>query len=281
MDSYVFAAVLFAAACHAGWNAFIKFGLEPFTATTLVALGSGAVALPMVAAFGAPAPPSWPWLAGSVVFHIGYYAGLTGAYRAGDMSQVYPIARGSAPLATAALSIAVFGERLPPLAYVGIAILAGGVVLMSLRGGADIGHLNKRAVGFALFTSITITGYSLVDGAGARASGNPHAYTAMLFLLDGIAMLIIGFAVRGSGLAVDALRNWKGALIAGGLSVIAYWIAIWAMTVAPIAMVAALRETSVLFAAVIAIVVLKEPLRPIRLAAALLIVSGLAIIRLA
>ncbi len=280
MDSFVFAAVLLGAACHAGWNAFIKFGLEPFTATTLVALGSGVVVLPMLFVFGVPAVPAWPWLAASVVFHLGYYIGLSAAYRAGDMSQVYPIARGSAPLATAALSVSLFGERLATAAWTGVAVLAAGVVLMSLRGGRDIARLDKRAVGFALFTSATITGYSLVDGQGARVSGNPHAYTAMLFFLDGIAMLVVGFAVRGAGLAVDALRNWRDALVAGALSVVAYWIAIWAMTVAPIAIVAALRETSVLFAAVIAIIVLKEPPRPIRIAAAVLIVSGLALIRL-
>jgi drug/metabolite transporter (DMT)-like permease len=280
MDGFVFAAVLFAAACHAGWNAVIKFGLEPFTTTALIAVGSLLVALPFVPVFGLPDAAAWSWLAGSVVLHLGYYVGLTEAYRSGDMGQVYPIARGTAPLLTATVSTSVLGESLGSLGWAGLVVLAAGIFVMSLRGGRSITRLDRRAVAFALFTSVTICGYSLVDGIGARLAGSANAYTATLFVFDGLAMGMLAFARRGAGLAVDMLRYWKEGLIGGTLSLVAYGIAIWAMTVAPIAVVAALRETSVLFGAAIAVIVLREPLRATRIAAAAMIVAGLTLIRL-
>lgn len=279
MDPVIFVAVLFAAACHAGWNAVIKFGLDPFATTALIAIGSGLVAVPMVPFVGVPAAAAWPWLAASVVLHIGYYIGLTEAYRAGDMGQVYPIARGAAPLLTAAASTSLLGEALGVLGWAGLIVLAGGIFLMSLRGGA-MATLNRRAVGFALFAAVTIAGYSLVDGTGARLSGSAAAYTAMLFIGDGMAMGAIALWRRGAGLASHMLRYWKQGLIGGTLSLVAYGIAIWAMTLAPIAVVAALRETSVLFGAAIAVLVLGEPLRLTRVMAAGMIVAGLALIRL-
>jgi drug/metabolite transporter (DMT)-like permease len=279
METYVFIAVLIGAACHASWNAVIKFGLDPFTTTALIAIMSGLVAAPLVPVFGLPPAAAWPWVIASVILHLGYYVGLTEAYRAGDMGQVYPIARGTAPLMTASVST-FLGEALGLAGWVGIVVLAAGVVLMSLRGGGDIAKLNRRAVGFALFTAVTICGYSLVDGIGARTAGNAHAYTVALFVCDGLSMAAFALIKRGSGVVVDMGRNWKAGLIGGALSLIAYWIAIWAMTVAPIALVAALRETSVLFGALIAVIVLREPLRATRIAAAVLIVAGLALIRL-
>lgn len=280
MDPYVFALVLFAAACHAGWNAVIKFGLEPFTATALIAIASGIVALPLMPLVGLPSLVAWPWVIASVILHVGYYIGLTEAYRSGDMGQVYPIARGSAPLMTATASTFVLGEGVGLLAWAGIAVLASGVFLMSFRGGRDAARLDRRAVGYALFTACTICGYSLVDGVGARASGNAHAYSVALFVADGVVMVALALARRGPAVAVALVRNWKSAFIGGTLSLAAYWIAIWAMTVAPIAIVAALRETSVLFGAAIAVIVLREPLRLTRIAAAVMIVGGLALIRL-
>jgi len=280
MDAHVFALVLFAAACHAGWNAVIKFGLDPFTSTSLIAIAAGLVAAPFIFVVGVPIAAAWPWLIASVVLHIGYYIGLTEAYRAGDMGQVYPLARGSAPLLTAIVSVAFVGEVLTPLAYSGIALLAAGVFLISMRGSRDAGRLNRRAVGFALFTACTICGYSIVDGVGARTSGNAHAYAVMLFVCDGLAMLVIALWRRGAALATGLAGHWRSAFAGGALSLAAYWIAIWAMTVAPIAMVAALRETSVLFGAAIAVIVLREPLRAGRIVAAVMIVAGLALIRL-
>jgi drug/metabolite transporter (DMT)-like permease len=281
MDAHVFALVLLAAACHAGWNAVIKLGAEPFTATALIALAAGIVAAPFVPVFGLPPLTAWPWLAASVILHLGYYVGLIEAYRAGDMGQVYPIARGSAPLMTAVASVLLVGERIAPAGWAGIVLLALGIFLLSLRGGRDIARLDRRAVGFALFTACTICGYSVVDGVGARAAGSAHAYAAMLFVCDGIAMGALAWARRRGPIAHALAQHWRAAFAGGALSFLAYWIAIWAMTVAPIPLVAALRETSVLFGAAIAVVLLKEPLRPMRIGAAALIVAGLALIRIA
>ena len=279
MEWYVFLAVLFGAACHAGWNAFLKIKLEPFSAMALIAIMSAIVVLPVMPFLPLPPAAAWPWIAASITFHLGYFTSLTEAYRTGDMGQVYPIARGSAPLMTAIVSTLVIGESIGLRGWLGILVLVSGVFLLSMRGGRSL-HFDRRAVAFALCTAVTICGYSVVDGMGARTSGNAHAYTAWLFLLDGVMMLVFVLIRRGAPVLREFTGFWKEGLIGGALSLAAYWIAIWAMTVAPIALVAALRETSVLFAAVIAVVVLKEPLRRPRVIAALMIVTGLMLIRL-
>ena len=280
MDPFVFAAVLFAAACHAGWNAAVKKGLDPLVTTVLISLGAALVALPLMPVAGVPAPAAWPWVVASVLIHLAYFAALIESYRAGDMGQVYPIARGSAPLLTAAGTALIIGERIGAQAWLGVVLLAGGVVLMSLRGGRELARLDRRAVGFALFTAITICAYSLVDGIGARRAGSAHAYSVALFVGIAPVMLAYGLARRGRKAVVEMSRHWGTGLVGGALQLGSYGIAIWAMTVAPIAIVAALRETSVLFGALIAVVVLGEPLRPVRIVAALAIVAGLALIRL-
>ena len=280
MDSFVFAAVLLAAAFHASWNALIKIRLDPFLAIVLIAALAGIVSLPFL--FFVPIPPlaAWPWLIASVITHVGYYIGLAGAYRSGDMGQVYPIARGTAPLMTAAGGALLIGENFSLTGWAGIVALTSGVFLLSLRGGGDLAHLNRRAVGYALFTAVTICLYSLVDGIGARTAGNAHSYALWLFVIDGAFITLIAIVSRGPAAVPAMAKFWKSGLAGGILSLTAYWIAIWAMTVAPIAMVAALRETSVLFGAAIAVVFLKEPLRVPRMFAAVVIVCGIMLIRL-
>jgi drug/metabolite transporter (DMT)-like permease len=283
MDSFVFVAVLFAAACHAGWNAAIKRTLDPLATTTMIALGAGLVALPAIPFVGLPASAAWPWLIASVIIHLFYFAGLIESYRAGDMGQVYPIARGSAPLMTALITTLFVGEVLSGAGWLGIVLLAAGVLLLSLRGGRDLAQLDRRAVGFALFTAVTICTYSVVDGIGARLAGpgNANAYSAWLFV--GNALLVLAYALvrRGAAVLPVMAPHWKTGLAGGALTLMAYAIVIWAMTVAPIAIVAALRETSVLFGALIAVAFLGEPLRAARIVAALMIVAGLVLLRLA
>ena len=279
MSTYVFLAVLLGAACHAGWNAFLKIRLEPFSAMALIAIMSALVVLPML--FILPVPPlsAWPWVVASMIFHLGYFVGLSEAYSTGDMGQVYPIARGTAPLMTALASTLILGEVIGLRGWLGILVLVSGVFLLSVRGGRDL-HFDRRAVVFALFTALMICGYSVSDGSGARAAGNAHSYTAWLFLLDGLMMLVFVLLRRGAPVFSEFAGFWKEGLVGGTLSLVSYAIAIWAMTVAPIPLVAALRETSVLFAAAIAVVVLKEPLQRPRIIAALMIVAGLVLIRL-
>ena len=280
MENFVFLAVLFAAACHAGWNALIKVGLDPLSTTTLISLGAGLVALVLVPLVGVPASAAWPWLIASVIVHLCYFASLIESYRTGDLGQVYPIARGSAPLMTAAATTVFIGEKLSLIGWTGILLLVAGVLLLSARGGRELAEVDRRAIGFALFTALTICAYSVVDGIGGRLSANPNAYSLWLFI--GIAVVMLPYAIYRDGPdVIPAMRRfWRRGLAGGALQLLSYGIAIWAMTAAPIAIVATLRETSVLFGAVIAVVVLKEPLRAARIVAACLIVCGLILIRL-
>jgi drug/metabolite transporter (DMT)-like permease len=275
----VFLAVLFAALCHAGWNALVKVGLDPLSTTALIAVGSAAVAFVCLPAAGMPANAAWPWLVVSTVIHFLYFAALIESYRTGDLGQVYPIARGAAPLMTAAASLVFVGEHLHSLTWAGIAVLAAGVLLLSARGGRELAHVDRRAVGFALLTALTICAYSVVDGVGARISRNPQSY--VLWLLVGNALTLTPYALwrDPAGMAAALRHFWLRGLAGGALQALSYGIALWAMTLAPIAIVASLRETSVLFGALIAVVVLKEPLRAVRIGAAALIVCGLVLIR--
>jgi drug/metabolite transporter (DMT)-like permease len=280
MDSFVFAAVLLAAACHAGWNATIKHGLDPLVTTALISIGGAVVAGLVLPIVGSAAPAAWPWCVASVLIHLVYFAALVESYRAGDMGQVYPVARGSAPLMTALVTTALIGERLGVIGWCGIVLLVAGVLLLSLRGGRQIAKLDRRAVGFAFLTALTICAYTVVDGIGARVAGDALAYTALLFLGIGPFMLLYVLSVRGRETVAAMALYWRVGLVGGIMQVSSYGIAIWAMTVAPIAMVGALRETSVLFGTAIAVVVLKEPLHASRVVAASMIVAALALIRL-
>jgi len=280
MDAFVFAAVLFAAACHAGWNASIKRGLDPLATTVAISLGAALVSLFALPVVGLPARDAWPWVLASIAIHLVYFGALIESYRVGDMGQVYPIARGAAPLMTATVTTLFVGERLGLVGWLGVVLLAAGVLLLSLRGGRDLAKLNSRAVGFALFTAVTVCAYSVVDGVGARLAGSAHAYSAALFV--GIGPVMAAYALNRGGISAldDTMRLWLTGLAGGALQLGSYGIAIWAMTLAPIAIVAALRETSVMFGALVAVILLKEPLRLGRMAAAVLIVCGLVLVRL-
>jgi drug/metabolite transporter (DMT)-like permease len=280
MTNLVFLAVLFSAFCHAGWNALIKVGIDPLSTTALIAVGSAVVGIVCLPLAGIPAVAAWPWLVASVIIHLFYFASLSENYRSGDLGQVYPIARGSAPLLTAVASLVFVGEQLSLERWSGIAVLAAGVLLLSARGGRDLAKIDKRAVAFALLTALTICTYSVVDGIGVRSSHNPQGY--VLCLLIGNAFLLTPYALlrNRAGVVAALQRFWRRGLAGGVLQTLAYGIALWAMTLAPIAVVASLRETSVLFGAILAVVLLKEQLRPARIGAALLILCGLVLIRL-
>ena len=279
MENFVFLAVLFAAFCHAGWNALIKVGLDPLSTTTLISLGSGVVALFFLPVVGLPAFAAWPWIGASIVIHLFYFAALIEAYRTGDLGQVYPIARGAAPLMTATVTTLFVGETMNLVGWGGIFALVAGVFLLSAHGGRDFATFDRRAIGFALLTALTICAYSVIDGIGGRLAGNPHAYSAWLFA--GIAFVMLPYALWRDGRdVIPAMRTyWRRGLVGGGMQLMSSGIAIWAMAVAPIAIIATLRETSVLFGALIAVIVLKEPLRATRIGAAGLILFGLVLIR--
>jgi drug/metabolite transporter (DMT)-like permease len=215
----------------------------------------------------------------SVLIHIAYYFTLAEAYRYGDLTHVYPIARGTAPLITALIAMVCLGETLGLFGWAGVLILALGILLLALKGSRLIKQFDRRSMGFALLTALTITAYTLVDGIGGRLAGSALSYTAWLFLLSGSSMAVYGALRIGPRLVRDFKSNWGIAVAGAALSTAAYGTAIWAMSVAPIALVAALRETSVLFAALFGSVLLREPLLPVRIVAAALVLTGAMLVR--
>ncbi len=279
IEPVVLPAVLAAAALHAGWNTVVKARLEPLLAMNLVVLSCGLIATPFLAGFGVPRAAAWPYVAASVALHLLYYLALAEAYRRADMSQVYPIARGSAPLFTALATVVIMREPLSARALIGVLALGGGILLLALHRRRAERH-DLAAMGFAITTGIIIAGYTTVDGTGARIAGDPNAYASTLFVVDMLPLPLLVLARRGPA-AFVAMRRYTGqGLLGGAMSLAAYWIAIWAMTRAPIAVVAALRETSVLFSALLATVVLRERFAPLRGIAAVVILAGIILIRL-
>jgi drug/metabolite transporter (DMT)-like permease len=276
----VFLIVLVAAAFHAGWNAILKIRLEPFVAMVLIHVLLSFLTLPLLLFTGLPRWEAWPWLAASITIHMGYYFALSEAYRRADMSQVYPVARGSAPLLTAMVGVGVLGESVSGVGLAGIALLGLGIFVMSMKSAADAAHMDRKALIYAGLTAVTICLYTISDGKGARVSGDPIAYATALFAFEGLIFGLVALAVRGWRPLKPALGFVGPGLLGAVMSGSAYGISIWAMTVAPIPLVAAVRETSVLFGAVIAVLILKEPLRVNRIIAAVLIVGGLVLIRL-
>ena len=265
---------------HATWNALLKARLDRFASISLMSFGMGLVAAPLLPFVAAPAGVTWVWLLLSLAFHTGYKYYLTRAYETGDLALAYPLARGTAPLLTTLGGALLLAEIPGAVAIAGIVLLCGGVFLMSMRGGGALDALGKRATFYALLTSVFIAGYTLADGSGARSAETAISYAVWLFLLEGFWSLAFCIALRGPQVVRVMLPEWKIGLVGGFLSAVAYGIAMWAMTKAPIAAVAALRETSILFAMVISATMLGEKITRSRAVAALLIVGGVAALRL-
>ncbi len=216
------------------------------------------VALPFLWVVPAPHSDSWPYIATSVSTHIAYYFLMIRAYRAGDLSLVYPLMRGVAPLITAVLGIVWLSEMPATLAWGGMVLISVGVVLLALR---TVDHAPAgAAVGFALANAGVIACYSIVDGTGARLAGNAWSYIVWLFVLDAVPFTLYMLASRRGAFVQSLWQRRRNGLIGGGLSAGAYAISVWAMTQAPVALVASLRETSVLFATLIGARVLRERL---------------------
>ncbi|MBM0418427.1 EamA family transporter [Aeromonas veronii] len=278
MSTTVFFAVLLAALLHASWNALVKIGEERLVGVSLVAIFSGLIAAVALLPMGLPSAAELPWLGLSVLLHIGYCLFLSHAYNQGDFGQIYPLARGSAPLLAMALSALLLGDYPGYGGIIGACVLIMGVLLMAWRGGQQ--RLASKAVRAALITAMFTATYTLSDGAGARAGGEPVRYTLWLFACTGLAMLLV-LLVHQKRNAWRQIRQYALVGATGGaMSLLAYGIVIWAMTQAPIGVVAALRESSVLFAMLLSVWLLKEPLGRMRLTAAAIITGGVLLTRL-
>ena len=279
-------AVLFGALLHASWNALIKSGHDKALDTALVHFLGAMVALPFMLWVGPPPSVAWPFIAASLVIHIGYYIALVGAYKHGDLGLTYPIMRGFAPLLVALASGMFIGESPSAAAWAGIVGIAAGVALVGLAHPGEALH-HRKALAFAFANAAIIALYTIVDGRGVRASVvddfGALRYVMTLFVLDGIAYPLLVWARRSADgrreIVAYARRRWPVAAIGGSASIGSYAIALWAMTRAPVASVAALRETSVLFAALIGARLLKEPFGLQRAVGTGVIVAGVMALR--
>jgi drug/metabolite transporter (DMT)-like permease len=259
---------LTAALLHASWNAMLRSGGDRFQAIVVMSAGSSLAALPWALHVGVPIGAAWPMLIISAILHVGYNLALVWAYRHGELGQVYPLARGAAPLLVT-LSAALFvGEHLPLPAVLGICLVSVGILSLA---GAKTG---RAALIPAFLTSLFIAGYTLTDGLGARASTDPSGYAAWLFVIDAPPMLAIYWFQRGRFLPPILTREAAKAAAGGVVSLLAYGLVIVAVAVAPMGAVSALRETSVLAAALLGRFFLGETLTGPRLAGCSLVAIG-------
>ena len=279
MSLGIFLAVIAAAALHATWNALVKGGVDKALGMCAVVLGQGifgAVVLPFVEA---PAAESWPYLVASVLLHIGYQLFLMTSYRIGDLTQVYPIARGTAPLIVAAVSVLALGVVLKPLEMAAVVTIGIGIISLSLVRRHD-GLRNPKAAATAVITGCFIAGYSLTDGLGARAAGTALGFYGWAAVANAVIFTAVAGLYRPR-LVRQLPQAGRVIVIGGGASYVAYALVVYAFTQAPIALVTALRETSIVFALLIGVVFLKERLDLAKVFSTMVTIGGAALLRLA
>ncbi len=264
---------------HAGWNILAKIGREPrLTPAVMMATAAiaGLVALPFVPV---PAAASWPYLAVSTLLHVGYFAFLFLSYRFGDLSQVYPIARGISPLGVTAISALVAGEVLAAAELAGVVVISLGILGLAFSNGRPA-RQDMAPLVLAFGTGVFIVAYTVVDGLGVRLSGSPLGYIAWLFVLWGLPGGVAPLILRRRDWPAMEARDWAAAAAGGGLTVAAYGIVLWAFTLGAMAPVVALRETSVVFAALIGTLFLGESAGLRRVAAAVAVAGGVVLLNL-
>ncbi|MFJ3046465.1 EamA family transporter [Herbaspirillum chlorophenolicum] len=274
MPFHIVLLILFAASLHAGWNALLRAGEDRLWSMTVMCLAV-AIASTIAALFLAPpASASWSYAVLSAVLHVGYNLFLVRSYRSGDLGQTYPIARGCSPILVTIGASLFAGEKVGAVAMLGIALVSGGIIFLAFKGR----KLQVPSLPYALGTGCFIAAYSVADGIGVRLSGAPMAYTAWMSALWGILMPAVYVGLRGTR-SLFSVRPGFGTAFAGGLvSLLAYGIVIYAMSGAPMGAVSALRETSVLFAALIGYLFLGESLSIPRLLACAAIATGTVMI---
>jgi drug/metabolite transporter (DMT)-like permease len=282
LSSGVLAAVLGAAALHALWNSLVKSASDKFLSSAVVALWCGVAAVVAALVLPRPAAVAFPFIVASAIIHIVYFMLVGQLYRSADLSVAYPIMRGLAPLIAAVIALATLGEAPGPIASLGVAALVAGVLAMGASGFAH-GRINRPTILVALANSAVIAIYSVIDGQGARLSGAgsafAFAYNSWADALTGLSYLPIILFLRGRAVVATFAQDWRRGLIGGLAAFFGYAIVVWAMTRAPIAAVAALRETSVVFAAIIGVAVLGEPFHAQRAIGVLVILAGVILLR--
>lgn len=274
MSPLVLVLVLGAALLNASWNALLKSAPDRLTALALVNVGASILVAPAAALLPPPAPESWPFLAASLAINVLAFASLLLSYRFGDLSFVYPLSRGASPLIVTVVAWLLAGETLTPGGVLGVAILSASILSLAI-----FGRGNLQALPFALLTGVFIAGFTLSDGLGVRASGAPASYIAWLFLLNSPPLLLYALWLRRGRFLAAAKSVWKPSAVASACFVVNYGVVVWAMSFTPMAMVAALRETSVVFAALLGAGLLRESFGGRRLAAAAGVCAGAALLQ--
>lgn len=280
MSALVFMAVIGAAILHAAWNALVKGGADKTMSMGAVVLGHMPIALIALPFVPTPAFESIPYLAAGILLHFGYQLFLLKSYEAGDLTQVYPIARGAAPLIVTLFSVTVLGVHLAPMQLLAVLIIGCGIISLALVRKAD-GQRNGNAALLALTTGLFIASYSLVDGLGARIAGTSLGFYSWLAIGNGVIM--VGYLLLRSPTTLKSIATkGRGVFLFGGAaSFVAYAIVTWAFTQAPIALVTALRETSIVFALLIGVFFLKERLDLVKVFSTLTTLLGAALLRFA
>jgi phosphonate utilization associated putative membrane protein len=273
----VLALVLTGALLHASWNALVKSSSDKTLDTALIHVLCSVLALPALLVLGLPPPHVWPYVLASLVIHVGYYFALAGALKHGELGLAYPLMRGTAPLLVAVGSFVFLDEAVRPLGWLGIVMVCTGVLMLGMSAGL-LKH--RKAVLFALSNAVLIAIYTVVDAQGARLSGHVGQYVALLFVLDGWPFAVLVYLQRKGQVWEYARARWPLATFGALASLGSYSIALWAMTVAPVALVAALRETSVLFAVILGAWLLRERWTRWRVIGASTIVCGVVALRL-
>ena len=279
LDGLIIALILTSALMHASWNAIVKSERDRLVGFGVVMATGVPIGLAVLPFAGPMSMDAIPWLVLSGVIHVFYYFFLLSAYAHGDLSHVYPIARGMGPTLVAIFSGALIGEHLKLYEAAGVLLVSLGIMGLALARGW--GNLGGRSTVFAMVTGVTIAGYTFADGLGGRASGNPIAYIAWLNVVEGPWVLVYAVLRRRPGPVIAYLRTdgWRS-IIGGTIATVGYALAIYALSTGAMAHVAALRETSVLFATVIGTRLLGEPLGSKRVLAAFTIVAGLLLMNL-
>lgn len=280
MTIEVMLAVLLGALLHALWNAMIRSSTNRTLDTVLVVSGAGAIMLCALPFAPLPAPPSWPYLIASGVIHVAYFMLVALAYRDGALSFVYPIMRGSAPAMSAIAAALLLSEVPAAGGWLGVSLICGGVMLLA-GDSWRTRSFHARSALFAAGTACVIVVYTLIDGIGVRLSGHAASYTGWVFLLTAVPLLVIFLARDHANTASYLQQHWQRGLFGGFCALASYALALWAMTRAPIALVAALRETAVIFAALIAAIVLRERITRVRYLSILIVTAGAITIKLA
>lgn len=279
MDPVVLLLVLGSAVLHASWNALMKVGGDPLIRLSIINLTCGLIALPTLFFVPLPDPDSWGLLAISVILHNIYYVLLVQSYKVGDLSFAYPLARGSAPLLVAILSFTFAGEGLSPLGIVAVSLICAAILSLALTGRSR--EAGWRPTLLALSTGVAIAAYTTSDGLGARASGHAIGYVMTLFVLECLPLVAFAAWRRGTLFAETFRRNWKPAFLAGFFAFLGYAIVVWALGREQMTFVSALRETSVIVAALIGTRLLGEPFGAKRVAAAAAVAAGVILLNVA